>query len=84
MKTTGHFVNKVLPERKYLTVDLCANVIANPIRREEQEDGRIKFWGRITLPGEEASRIIRVVTLEDGETLHTAFIDSGFTRRGAS
>ena len=84
MKTTGHFVNQVLPERAYLTVALCVAVIANPIHREEQEDGRIRFWGRITLPGEAVPRIIRVVTLADGETIHTAFIDSGFTRRGAS
>lgn len=78
MKTTGHFVNKALPERTYLTMDLCAGVIANPVRREEQDDGRIKFWGRVTLPGEGSPRFIRVVTLEDGETIHTAFIDSKF------
>ena len=83
MKTTGHFVDDVLPERTYLTVELCAEVVANPIRREEQADGRIRFWGRVTLPGEEIPRIIRVVTLADGETFHIAFIDGKFARRGA-
>jgi len=35
-----------------------------------QADGRIRHWGRITLPGEEKTRILRVVTLADGVTLH--------------
>jgi len=30
------------------------------------------------LPDDAKSRILRVVTLEDGETLHNAFVDRGF------
>jgi len=30
------------------------------------------------LPGEEKARILRVVTLEDGATVHNAFIDRDF------
>lgn len=51
---------------------------AAPLRREEQLDGRIRFWGEITRPGEVVPRILRVVTLEDGETVHNAFFDRGY------
>jgi hypothetical protein len=48
------------------------------------EDGRIRFWGEIELPGEDAPRILRVITLEDGETIHNAFIDRNFRKDEAS
>ena len=41
-------------------------------------DGRIRFWGKIVPEGETRTRILRVVTLEDGETVHNAFFDRGF------
>lgn len=53
-------------------------MIAAPIRRARQEDGRIRFWGRVTLRGESEARILRVVMLEDGETVHNAFVDRGY------
>ncbi len=59
-------------------MDLCRAVIALPIRRDCQEDGRIRFWGRIRLCGETTDRILRVVTLEDGETIHSAFLDRSY------
>ena len=58
----------------------AAAFIASPLRRERQEDGRIRFWGRISLSGEAADRILRVITLEDGETIHNAFLDSHLPR----
>jgi hypothetical protein len=36
--------------------------------------GRIRCWGWV----EELGHYVRVVLLEDGETLHTAMIDSTF------
>ena len=72
----------MLRKRTYLTVDLCRGVLADPLRREVQPDGRIRCWGRspchLTLPGEADARILRVVTLEDGATLHNAFLDRGY------
>jgi hypothetical protein len=59
---------------------MCRQVLANPVRSEVQEAGRIRHWGEVTLPGEESRRILRVVTLEDGVTLHNAFLDRGFRR----
>ena len=75
MKTTRYFDEQVKRKRPYLDTDLCRSVIASPLRRERQQDGRIRFWGRIILPGEATDRILRVVTLEDGETIHNAFLD---------
>lgn len=75
MSTTRYFDEQVKRKRPYIDADLCRVVIASPLRRERQQDGRIRFWGRITLPGEATDRILRVVTLEDGKTIHNAFLD---------
>lgn len=78
MATTRYFDEQVLRKRPYLTLELCRAVLADPLRRETQPDGRIRHWGRVTLPGESEARILRVVTLDDGETIHNAFLDRGF------
>ena len=80
MKTTRYFSEQVLRKRPYIDLQWCAAVIANPLRREAQSDSRIRFWGEVQRPGEDAPRILRVVTLEDGETIHNAFFDRGFRR----
>ncbi len=51
--------------------------LQQPARREVQPDGRIRYW--VLLP--ELGRFLRVVTLEDGETVHNAFLDRSFTVR---
>ena len=79
-RTTWHFEREAQAKRPYLDPALCRRVIAAPLRTEVQADGRIRFRGEVRLPGEHGPRILRVVTLADGETLHTAFIDSGFRR----
>ena len=81
--TTWHFEHDVRPDRPYLDIATCLRVIAAPLRAEVQADGRIRFWGAVTLPGEDEPRIMRVVTLEDGETIHTAFIDRNSRRADA-
>ena len=78
MKTTKYFREQVLRKRSYLRPEWCSQVIANHVEREVQPDRRIRFWGYIDdLKG----KALRVVTLEDGETVHNAFPDSGFMRR---
>ena len=42
MSTTRYFVEQVLRKRPYLTIEMCRAVIAQPIRRIVQEDGRIR------------------------------------------
>ena len=68
-------MNEVLRKRPYLTEAMCRNVITDPVEKEVQPDGRIRFWGKVKAFGE---KYLRVVTLEDGITIHNAFIDRGF------
>jgi hypothetical protein len=49
-----------------------------PIRREVQSDGRVRYWGAVVDPRDNRTRILRVVTLNDGETIHNAFFDRNF------
>lgn len=72
VKTTQYFINSVIVRRTYLTIELCEKVIENAIKKEIQTDGRIRYWGYIN------EKWLRVVTLEDGKTLHNAFYDRGF------
>ncbi len=78
MKTTRYFDEQVLRKRPYLDAASCAAVVASPLRREVQADGRIRFWGRIPVVG---NRALGVVTLDDGQTLHIAFFDRTFLAR---
>jgi len=41
---------------------------------ERQPDGRVRYWGRVP----RLRRWLRVVTLEDGSTVHNAFLDRRF------
>ncbi len=80
MKTTRYFEEQVLRKRPYIERDWCLRVIARPLRREMQGDGRIRFWGEIADPRSGGTRILRVVTLVDGETIHNAFFDRGYRK----
>lgn len=74
---TRYFRETITVRRPYVTVERCRAVVANPVRREEQPDGRIRYWGQVDLNDGAGRRIMRIVTLADG-TLHNAFIDRGF------
>jgi hypothetical protein len=76
--TTRYFEEQVLRKRAYLNLEMCIAVLRNPLKVERQDDGRIRHWGVVTLPNETQVRILRVVTLEDGETIHNAFPDRNF------
>ena len=52
----------------------CERILANPVRVEVQEDGRVRHWGFV----EELGQWIRVVIEADGETLVTAHPDRRF------
>jgi hypothetical protein len=52
MKTTRYFEEQVLRKRPYIERAWCAAAIAAPIRCEAQEDGRLRFWAKVTLAGE--------------------------------
>ena len=78
MKTTRYFDEQVLRKRPYIKREWCEMVLAAPLRRGVQSDGRMRFWGQIAAAGEARPRFLRVVTLEDGETVHNAFFDRNF------
>ena len=81
LKTTRYFEEQVLRKRPYIRPEWCAQVLAAPLRRERQPDGRIRAWGKIEGLG--APRMLRVVTLEDGETIHNAFFDRNYRQADA-
>jgi len=47
----------------------------NPLREAVQSDGRTRRWARIPEMG---NRVLRIILLEDGETVHHAFFDRTF------
>lgn len=75
MKTTRYFREQVLRKRPYLTQSLCERVVASPLKSEVQTDGRVRYWAAVP---ELDGRVLRVVVLEDGETLHNAFLDRDY------
>ena len=75
MKTTRYFEEQVLRKRPYIKIQWCEAIILNPIKKEVQENGRIRYWGKIE---EHNNKIFRVITLADGETIHNAFPDRNF------
>ena len=81
MKTTRYFEEQVLRKRPYIQRDWCARILAAPLAQTVQPDGRIRFWGVIPELG---GRVLRVVTLADGETVHNAFPDRGFQLTAAT
>ncbi len=74
MKTTRYFEEQVLMKRPYLKREWCEQAIQNPIRKVVEPNGRIRHWCYI----EELDKYLRVVTLDDGETIHNAFPDRNF------
>jgi hypothetical protein len=75
MKTTRYFREQVLRKRPYIQLEWCARILVQPLAKMVQADGRIRFWGAVPELG---GRILRVVTLDDGETVHNAFPDRDF------
>jgi hypothetical protein len=74
LKTTRYFEEQVLPRRPYIQREWCERKIQAPIRLETQPNGRIRYWSFIP----ELNKYLRVVTLEDGETVHNPFPDRNF------
>lgn len=75
MKTTRYFEEQVIRKRPCIKREWCEMALTAPIRTETQPEGRIRYWVFI----EELGKYLRVVTLEDGITVHNAFPDRGFT-----
>jgi hypothetical protein len=70
MSTTSTLVRSGSDEREWIE-----QVIRRPLREERQADGRIRRWARMAEMGD---RALRVILLEDDETVHNAFFDRDF------
>lgn len=76
MKTTQYFrYSRLRPDRVIILEEWIERVIQHPLREEQQADRRIRRWARIPEMG---NRALRVILLEDGETIHNAFFDRDF------
>jgi hypothetical protein len=77
MKATRYFTEQVLRKRPYLSIEWLG---LPPVATEPQPDGRVRVWVRIEdAPPDGGTRFLRIVLLEDGETVHNAFFDRNFT-----
>jgi len=75
VKTTHYFEHmRKRPDRAAIRDEWIIHVIEFPEKTEVQSDGRIRKWAWI---GDE-SKFLRVILLEDGETVHNAFFDRSF------
>jgi hypothetical protein len=73
VKTTKYFDSiRVRPDRAQIKNEWIQYVMDNPESIVTQEDGRIKLWASIP---EAEDRFLRVILLEDRETVHNAFFD---------
>lgn len=78
MKSTKYFNEFAVQKHPEVQQEWIKCVLANPVKREEQPNDRISYWGNIE---EAEGRVLRVITLEDGETIHNAFFDRNLYRR---
>lgn len=75
MKFTQYFLFvRQRPDRAIIKEEWILKTINNPLKTEVQADGRIRKWSYI----EEMGKYLRVILLEDGETVHNVFFDRSF------
>jgi hypothetical protein len=77
VKTTEYFeAMKMRPDRASIQDAWIERTKHFPVREQIQADGRIRRWSQVPEAG---GRYLRVILLPDGETVHNAFFDRGFT-----
>jgi len=75
MEFTNYFLHtRLRPDRKDIKMEWIEQVFYKPEFEQIQEDGRIRRWAYIA----EADKHLRVVILEDKETIHNAFFDRSY------
>lgn len=75
MKCTQYFAFiRQRPDREIIKEEWILDTIRQPVKTKVQTDGRIRKWRFI----EEVGKYLRVILLEDGETVHNAFFDRNF------
>jgi hypothetical protein len=79
MKCTQYFsFIRQRPDRAIIKDGWIFDTINRPVKTEVQTDGRIRKWCYI----EEIGKYLRIILLEDGETIHNAFFDRTFKGEG--
>ena len=78
LKTTRYFDDFASQKHAEVQRKWIQHVLANPVKIEKQSNNRISYWGNVK---EAEDRVLRVITLEDGETVHNAFFDRNFYKR---
>jgi hypothetical protein len=75
MKVTEYFkYTQKRADRAKIREEWIEFVIKYPEKKVIQEDGRIKLWAKIKA----VNKYLRVILLEDAETVHNAFFDRRF------
>ncbi len=75
MKTTTYFRHtRRRPDRARIRDEWIQQAIAEPIAEKIQTDGRIRRWTWV----KREEKFLRVILLEDGQTVHNAFFDRRF------
>ena len=75
MKITQYFeYTRQRPDRAQIKDEWINFVIQHPEKTEIKTDGRVRKWGKI----QEVDKYLRVILLEDSETIHNAFFDRSF------
>ncbi|MFV1951649.1 MAG: hypothetical protein ACC630_06810 [Nitrospinota bacterium] len=76
MKVTEYFKYiRKRSDRSIIKNEWIHQVIKYPLKEDIQSDGRIRRWAKIE---EMDGRALRVILLNDGETVHNAFFDRSF------
>jgi hypothetical protein len=75
LKTTAYFrYTRQRPDRARILDEWVIMAVEQPIREVTQTDGRIRRWAYI----DSEQKYLRVIMLEDGETVHNAFFDRDY------
>ena len=75
MKFTQYFLHtRQRTDRAEIKIEWIAKINQNPLATQIQRDCRIRKWGYV----DDVGKYLRIVLLEDGETIHNAFFDRNF------
>jgi len=76
VKTTRYFQSlSKKADRVIIKTEWIQQVIDTPESEMTQMEGRIRIWGKVSEAG---NRYLRVILLQDRETVHNAFFDRRF------
>jgi len=76
VKFTQYFLmTRMRPDRALIRDEWIELAISSPVREHIQADGRIRRWAKVPEMGD---KYLRVVLLQDGQTVHNAFFDGRF------